>query len=704
MLVEFILNEVLPWPDDNKENQRYDLKILDPACGSGIFLVESYKRLIARWKSAHPNKEISENVLTALLRDSIYGIEKNPEAIKVTAFSLYLTLLNYLEPKKVLDQVKFEPLIGWKDKNIREHLEQRQGNNLFQSSTFNKELIDINKTEFDLIIGNPPWKSGKLDSDVTDYCKKNKLPAQIACAYLHFMPQLAPKGIVALIGTAKILFNTGSVHEMFRKHLFTENRVEVVVNFSVVRDILFKNASTPGAVFIYKKRDGSIDVPFRDTVTYCVPKNIEIIRNRQTIVVDASEIKYLPVGEIIKEKSKIFKVAMWGSVRDLKLIENKIRIVNPISDFISKEEWGVGLKIKDFKAPSGNEHLTKYLLLPTEKLNKYYTTTNNIEHLKSKHLTFRTNNKKIFDAPLILVKEGTKDSEFCCSYIDTNLTFLSSVLGISIKSKNANFHKALVACLNSTIATYYFFLTGSLWGVDRGGQILKTETMTFPALPFAMEEKTINQLSEKIDELINIKKSNNLIIIQNEKSAIRKIQKEIDDVIYRELKLNSNEIAIVNDVLNFSIALHNKYKDSGAECPVSPEKEITTYSKTLIKTINTFFKGTKRSTRVEIIDGKKQNDTFRIIALHFDADASKANSVDITSHSISTLLKLINGLTYQTHSESIYYRKVIKYYKKDVVYLIKPNQKRFWGVSQALNDADDILTDLLNKWAVTWVS
>jgi hypothetical protein len=43
-LVEFILNQTLPWPSHN--DHEYDLKILDPACGSGIFLVESYRRLI----------------------------------------------------------------------------------------------------------------------------------------------------------------------------------------------------------------------------------------------------------------------------------------------------------------------------------------------------------------------------------------------------------------------------------------------------------------------------------------------------------------------------------------------------------------------------------------------------------------------------------------------------------------------------------
>ena len=53
-LVDFMLDEVLPWG-----GEQWDLKILDPACGSGIFLVKAYQRLIQRWKNAHPDQKPS---------------------------------------------------------------------------------------------------------------------------------------------------------------------------------------------------------------------------------------------------------------------------------------------------------------------------------------------------------------------------------------------------------------------------------------------------------------------------------------------------------------------------------------------------------------------------------------------------------------------------------------------------------------------
>ena len=105
-----------------------------------------------------------------------------------------------------------------------------------------------------MIIGNPPWKLGKLDDDVEKYCKENKLPQQIICAYLHFMPKLAPTGIVSLISTAKVLFNTGG-YENFRKKLFTENKVDTIINLAVVRDILFKNATSPWRSHYIQKKE-----------------------------------------------------------------------------------------------------------------------------------------------------------------------------------------------------------------------------------------------------------------------------------------------------------------------------------------------------------------------------------------------------------------------------------------------------------------
>ena len=94
-LVELMLNDRL----STKNETNYNVKVLDIACGSGIFLVESYKRLIQRWKNANPNNKISFKELKKILLENIYGIEIDPLAIKVAAFSLYLALVQQLDPK-----------------------------------------------------------------------------------------------------------------------------------------------------------------------------------------------------------------------------------------------------------------------------------------------------------------------------------------------------------------------------------------------------------------------------------------------------------------------------------------------------------------------------------------------------------------------------------------------------------------------------
>ena len=110
-LVELILDEVLPVKNNEKN---YTIKILDPTCGSGIFLVEAYKRVVQRWQSAHKNKKIDFKTLKKLLTDNIYGVELNSKSIKVATFSLYLSLLDFLNPKNLwhLNDEKFPYLIN----------------------------------------------------------------------------------------------------------------------------------------------------------------------------------------------------------------------------------------------------------------------------------------------------------------------------------------------------------------------------------------------------------------------------------------------------------------------------------------------------------------------------------------------------------------------------------------------------------------
>lgn len=90
-----------------------DARVLDPACGSGVFLVESLRRLVwLRSQGATPNRKLIRETLLNQVR----GVDVSPAALSVASFSLYLALLE-LDPSPprgidALACLRFEPLLG----------------------------------------------------------------------------------------------------------------------------------------------------------------------------------------------------------------------------------------------------------------------------------------------------------------------------------------------------------------------------------------------------------------------------------------------------------------------------------------------------------------------------------------------------------------------------------------------------------------
>lgn len=708
MLVDFMLNEVLPWPNETEASQNYNIKIMDPACGSGIFLVESFKRLIARWKKKHEGSAIKTVDLENILLNSIYGIDKDTEAIKVAAFSLYLTFLNYLEPEEVKGRLRiFTPLTFWSDLEMvkeAEDLNKRPGFNLFQCHTFEfeefwmKSRDEIESPRFDLIVGNPPWKVGEPDEILLAYDKQERqkrkriaLPSQIACYYLEYLPQiLTSDGTIAVVGAAKILFNTGNGYEEFRKRFFSENKVDAIINLAVVRDIMFDKASAPGAVIIYRKINQRNQ---NDFVMYCIPKNIQTIKDSQSVVIDATEIKRLPVNEILCDDSKIFKIAMWGGMRDVKFIK-RLKTIKSIKNRISTSEWGIGLKTKDKKAPAGNKHLIGLPFIEPEDTFRYVIRANNLKNLGDDHKEYRTNNKNIFKTPIVLIKEGTKNAEICSAYVGFDAVYRNSTLGISIVGKNSDFHKALLACINSDLASYFYFMTSSLWGVDRGGQVQNTDALSFPALPYEMSEDGVAFLAQKVDDILAIRTSSQVETYEEER--ILSIEKEINERIYKELKISVIEQRLIHDALNFSIALKKKYTASDAEGNSEIEKDIYEYAEQLNQTLSRTLKYTKKAAWAEVFAVEKDN-PVNLVTIHFaDLATAKQKAVQKSEIDVNRQLKEINKYIFHKHSESLYYRKAVRYHTQRSIYLIKPNERRFWTISQALNDADTIISEMIN--------
>lgn len=703
MLVEFVYNEILPMP--STEDHNYNIKILDPACGSGIFLVEGYKRIIERWKFAHKTDKLDKDVLFQLLKDNIYGVELHPEAIKITAFSLYLTFLQYMNPREILRKVKFEPLIYWtkgeEDGEYDNRNPEKFGLNLLRANTFIREtetyksspdtaIESFFNTEFSLIVGNPPWKRSNVNDSIIDWAEKNgwEVKKDIVKAFLAYAPYISHTATIALISSAKVLFNTTKIEDDYRIRFFKENKVSVVTNFSVVRDVLFEKAKQAAALIIYQHRtDDKIDLS--ENVIYVVPKTKTAIKNRKTITIDSSEIKFLPISEILRENSKIFKIAMYGGLRDLKLF-NVLNGYPKIQDIEHIE--AVGLNNDATAKHKGNPNLENNSFIDSKSVKPYYIPKGNrIFKTHPKYEVLRTIKKDIFSPPLIGIKIGNNDVDICSAYIDYPCAYETYLLGLKFPEKSVSYHKAFVCCLNSSLARYYYILISGSWGVDRG-RVQRNELLEFPLITELFSDEVIKLLSEKLDRIIEIKNNvfNNL---EDEFDII----KDIDKVIYDALDLTLSEQSLIESLIQYSGVVGDNYNVYKAEKSIDIDG-VKEYAQTYLNVVNSHFEESNIRLKSEVYKKINQRYELAVIKFYFDRQTKKEEIIESESDLLS-VLREVNEYAFKEYNASIYYRRFIKYdiKKTNSFYIIKPNQKRFWTKALALSDADDLIVEILNR-------
>ncbi|MCB6062400.1 putative type I endonuclease-methyltransferase fusion protein [Flavobacterium psychrophilum] len=678
-LVELILNEKLPVRNNETD---YKVKTLDPSCGSGIFLVQSFKRLVKRYENKHKSKLNDFNILIDILKSNIFGIELDGKSIKVAAFSLYLALLDNLDPKTDWwnGTIKFPYLINdSEDTTLKE-----QGNNLFKRDTIS-DLSEIKKLQnFDLIVGNPPFGTKKLLPTITAYCKKESFAQEMVLPFLHKATLLAPKGKIALIFNTKVLTNTGGTYQNFRKWLFNKKYVEKIYNFSILRKApkfsggqLFGSAVGPISIVFYQNETPENS---KDTITYYAPKTY--IKNDvlEGIVIDSSDEKHLPRIECKKPNSKIWKIAMWGSFFDFELIEKLEKKHNTLENYFetNKNEWlkGSGLHSPDKKQIEKNKFFLPSEVINTRLINKYYTSRSAlVENSK----IYRPTNELLYKSPFLIIKEGQKEKEFCSSVINFDCYHMS----YSVVNNNIQILKVLSAYINSVFSNYYLSLSSASWGIERE-RVQSNEMLELPAIIEKLELKSVEKLSSKIDEIISIKKSNEL----NHNTT--HLEKQIDQIIYNDiLKLTADEQIVIQDTLDYSLDLFEKQEKSKAVLPVN---DIDIYSKRVTKELNDWL----------------DDDDLKVSATHYSIDincplylvklsfGNQQKETQISKENIYQELKKIDKKLWNKESDNLYFRKKLNYFDGNDIYIIKPNQRRFWSQTVAMEDSKSLLVEILN--------
>jgi type I restriction-modification system DNA methylase subunit len=674
-LVELILKDKLP---TNKTT--FNVKVLDIACGSGIFLVESYRRLIKRWKRANHSEQISFKTLNKLLVNNIYGIEIDKTAIKVAALSLYLALVDELDPKTLWIKTDYQLPFLIFDPDDQTIPIENQGKNLWRRDT----IGEVNADEFikaDLVVGNPPFGTKKIMKSIINYLNKKKYPMQMVLAFIDKATTFAPKGEIALIFNTKSLTNTNKKYQNFRKWLFNKNHVNKIYNLSIYRNVkrdfggkLFEETTVPISIIYFQKENPST---VSDTIEYVAPKTYVKSNLVDGLVIDSSDVKFLPRSECQKPDTRIWKIAMWGNIHDFRLIERLNRKFPSIKQYMLEHDdcWSSGT---GYISDSQHLEVVPPRLISTEKIRRYYTKPT---ASFANNRLYRKITKDLFTPPFIVVKEGQHNNEIAASYIDYETGSLKSTYVINGKV-SSDLKKALVAYINSTFASYYLFLTTSSWGIERE-RILFEELLEMPSIISNISKKNLKDLSRLFDE---IKEA-------DESSKISDIRLRIDKVLYDVLGLNKKELVLISDCLKFQLDLFDKGIDSlGFHRTLQPEN--IAYAQMLSNELNTFLESSKTCVNAVIYD-VGLHDPLNMTVLYFVK--SKSGIMVKNIHKLrSSLLEIDKYMLQQKAGQSIYVQKQLRYFNSNAVYIIKPNQKRFWTCSQGIDDATSIIAEIIS--------
>lgn len=154
-----------------------NIKVIDPSCGSGRFLLPIADYLLNIYKSCEPDQKEYE-LKKKILHDNIYGVELEKESFTISK----LKLLSWLFSSKSgsLDDEIFE-IENYSSENLDKLIDKLNIHLNIYNSEF---LLEFNEDiHFDIIIGNPPYVENKK---ITDLDLKKKLKQNFQSAYKLF--------------------------------------------------------------------------------------------------------------------------------------------------------------------------------------------------------------------------------------------------------------------------------------------------------------------------------------------------------------------------------------------------------------------------------------------------------------------------------------------------------------------------------------
>ena len=671
----FLVDYVLKYTIDDyfKENPtQYNCKVLDPACGSGIFLVEALRKLIARYEIV-TETTISSQEIVKLVKDNIFGIDYDKNALQISVFSLYLTMLDYQMPTDI-EEFKF-PYLLESDKNKDEP-------NFFENDFFdvNAKYNEIlKKKNLDFIIGNPPYgRSTIKKSSLADiYVKSNKIKIgnnDIVQPFMVRVKDLVTQHTkISFIVTSKVLYNLQS-KDFRTEYFFNHFKINHLLELSSVRKEIFENADTPVAILFYEKCNNKNEI-LENRINYISMKPNPFFEKLKTLFISKSDFKKVQQSKVL-EYDYLWKILIYGSYLDFNFIK-KLKSYETIEDSITEKSTGIKIGNKKNAVPE------IYLNLPyikSEQIKPFYLIKN--EAIWTEKYAEGVRKINTFTSPSLLISLG----------IDCNLNIKTAILQddsiftaaiTSIKAHSKNTLYGMMGYFNSTLFKYYIMNTASSIGVERE-QIHNPEKFS---LPYLNSNKVI-KATKKLEEY-----SKNDFAQYGKEFNI--LKEELDKAVLETLKPAKQEEVLIDYSTNIIIPwIMQKRYDIAFESLKFQDKRIENYIHIFIEHYTKLYKKINKYFSAEIYWDKYAIGVyFKILA-----DDPETQIVWKKEKNIQNFLKLSSGKTL----ENLFVQKDIKGFETDGFYVVKPNEYKNWhgaiGYLDFYEFRDAILTAGKNKW------
>lgn len=533
-IVDYIVKNTLGETLKDKKVDATKIKVLDPACGSGSFLIKAFDYLndtISAEERLHHRLDSQgmHSVKTEIIKNNLYGVDLDIKAVEIAKLSLLLKASEKYRklPEEIDEHVKHgNSLVD--DKALA-------GLNAFVwNERFNKIMKD---GRFDIVMGNPPWGS-KIEDGFEGYYKNRYTSTNRELeSHLMFMELCVnltkDEGYIGLIipNTWMYLFST----EPIREKILTETKIISIVELT--KGIFTDAPDTVPVIIILKKcafKEGDI----KNTFNACSFSNQNSMNYEDFI---NAKYKKIMQSDIYENKCKVFNLNLTPEIKQL-LAKIRSTPNTPLSG-LAKANYGI--KTGDNEKYLSNTRINnKYKkCLKTKEIRRYSIEWKNLWLNYGDYLSgYRS---EPLDVPKIVVQYIRKLSlnrRLICAFDEKGEYYpLNNYSYICDNHNEPDKLKYLIGILNSKLMNFYFANTFIDYNI---------KTTYLGDLPIVeRKQEELIDLTSKIlslnDSLLKFgdKKTSDSARIEEE---IRDTDGRIDEKVYEIYNLEKEERDIVD--------------------------------------------------------------------------------------------------------------------------------------------------------------